>query len=94
MHEHVSKRVKDALKANGWSKQAWQAYHCTEQKREGYARSNPAFGDAFQMVTSKQGLMGIGCDHIITNSLRVSSVAKHKIREASTSIKHRHAKWE
>ena len=42
-----------------------------------------------QMVTSKQGLMGIGRNHTTTNLVRVSSVAKPRTREANASIKHR-----
>ena len=41
------------------------------------------------MVTSKQGLIGVKCDHTTKNLLRTSSVAKPRIREASISIKHR-----
>ena len=58
-------------------------------KEERCARSIRHQGDAFLVVTSKQGLMGVGCNHTTTNSLRASSVAKPRIREAITSIKHR-----
>ena len=57
-------------------------------KRERHARSNWHHGDASQMVTSKQGLTGVGCNHTTTNPLRVSSIAKPRTREANTSIKH------
>ena len=36
----------------------------------------------------KQGLMGVGCNHTTTNSLRASNVAKPRTRETNTSIKH------
>ena len=45
-------------------------------KGERYARSNRHHGDASQMVTSKQGFMGVGCNHTTTNQLKASSVAK------------------
>ena len=37
---------KGAYKANGWHKQAWQAYHRMKWKRERYAWSNRHYGDA------------------------------------------------
>ena len=58
-------------------------------KGERYAQSNQHHGDASQVVTSKQGLMDVGCNHTTTNSLRVSSVPKPRTRKASTSTKHR-----
>ena len=80
---------KDAKKANGWHKQARQAYHCMEWKRERHAWSNRYHGNASQMVTSKQGLRGVRCNHATTNPLRASSMAKSRIREANISIKHK-----
>ena len=38
--------------------------------------------DASQVVTSKQGLVGIECNHTTTNPLRASSVAKTRTKEA------------
>ena len=35
-------------------------------KREGYARSDPTSGDAYQVITPKQDLMGVRCNHITT----------------------------
>ena len=58
-------------------------------KGERYAQSNRHHGDASQMVTPKQGLMGVGINHTTTNPLRVSNVAKPRTRDANTSIKHR-----
>ena len=49
-------------------------------------RSNRHHGNTSQMVTSKQGLMGIGCNHITTSPLRVLSLAKPRTREANTCI--------
>ena len=57
-------------------------------KGERYARSNWHHGDASQVVTSKQGLMGVGHNHITTNPLKVLSMAKPKTREANTNVKH------
>ena len=59
------------------------------KEKEGYARSNQHNGNASQMVTSKQGLMGVGCNHTTTNPLRASSVAKTRTKEANASIKHK-----
>ena len=44
-------------------------------KGERYAQSNRHHGDAHHMVTSKQGLMGVGCNHATTNPLKALSVA-------------------
>ena len=41
------------------------------------------------MVTSKQGLMGVKCNHTTINLLRASSVVKPRTREVNISIKHR-----
>ena len=59
------------------------------EEKERYARSNQHNGDASQMVTSKQGLMGVGCNHATTNPLRASSMGKPRTREANISIMHR-----
>ena len=58
-------------------------------EREGYVRNKPASGDASQMVTSKQGLVGVGCNQTISSPRRALSMAKPRTRKASTSIKHR-----
>ena len=58
-------------------------------KRKSYALSKQHHGDTYQMATSKQGPMGIRCNHITTNPLRASIMAKPRTREANTSIKHR-----
>ena len=39
------------------------------------------------MVTSKQGLIGVGCNHTTTNPLRASSVTKPRTREANMEDK-------
>ena len=59
------------------------------RKREGYAQIDSASGDASQMVTPKQVLMGVGCNHTTTNLLSASSVTKPRTREANTIIKPR-----
>ena len=59
------------------------------EKRGGYAQSDWHHGDASQVVASKKGLMGVGCNHATTNPPRVLNVAKPRTREANTSIKHR-----
>ena len=58
-------------------------------EREGYVQSNPTSRDASQMVTSKQGLMGVRCNQTRSSPWKVSSMAKPRTREASTSIKHK-----
>ena len=57
--------------------------------REWYVESNPASGDASQMVTSKQGLMGVRCNQTRSGPRRASSMSKPRTRETNTSIKHR-----
>ena len=44
--------------------------------------------DASQVVTSKQGLVGIECNHTTTNPLRVSNMAKPRAIEVNTSVKY------
>ena len=58
-----------------------------EQKKEGYAQSNSEFGDTSQMVTSKQGLMGVRCNHTTTSPLSALSMAKPRTREANMGDK-------
>ena len=88
MHGHVSKRVKMHRKPTGGANK--HGKHIIEWNRKGemYAQSNWHHGDASQMVTSKQGLMGVRCNHTTINPLRASSVVKPRTREANTSIKH------
>ena len=45
------------------------------------------------MITSKQGHMGVECNHTTTNPLRVSNMAKPRTREANTSIKTMTKAW-
>ena len=89
MHEHVSKHVKMHRKPTGGTNK--HAKHNIERsrKREGYAWSNLAFGDASQMVTSKKGLMGFGCNHTRSSPRRAPNMAKSRTRKANTDIKHR-----
>ena len=89
MHENVSKRAKMHRKPIGSTNKHGKHNITQSEKGERYARSNWHHGDASQMVTSKQGLMGVRCNHTATNLLRASSVAKPRTREANISIKHR-----
>ena len=89
MHGHMSKRVKINRKPTGGTNKHGEQSIARSEKREGYAWSDWHHGDASQMVTSEQGLMGVGCYHTTTNPLRASSVAKPRTKEASTSIKHK-----
>ena len=89
MHVYVSKRVKMQRKPTSGTNKHGKHIIAQSGKGKRYARSNQHHGDASQMVTSKQGLMGIRRKHATTNPLRVSSVAKPRTREANTSIKHR-----
>ena len=89
MHGHVSKRVKMQRKPTGVTNKYSKHIIAQSRKGERYAQSNQHHGDASQVVTSKQGLMDVGCNHTTTNSLRVLSVPKPRTRKASTSTKHR-----
>ena len=84
-----SKRVKMHIKPTGGTNKHDKHIIAWNGKGESYARSNRHHGDASQVVTPKQGLMGVGCNHTTTNPLRVSSVAKPRTRETNTSINHR-----
>ena len=87
MHEHVSKRVRMHRKPTSGTNKHGKHIIAQSSKGERYARSNRHHGDASQMVTSKQGLMGVGCNHTTTNPLRVSSMAKPRTREANMEDK-------
>ena len=87
MHGHISKRVKMHRKPTGGTNKYGKHIITLSGKGEMYARSNRHHGDASQMVTSKQSLIGIGCNHTTTNPLKVLSVAKPRTREASTEDK-------
>ena len=58
-------------------------------KGKGVHKATGHHGDASSMVTSKQGLMGVKYNHITTNSLKASSLAKPRTRMTNTSIKHK-----
>ena len=87
MHEHVSKHVRMHRKPMSGTNKHGKHIIARSSKGERYARSNRHHGDASQMVTSKQGLMGVGCNHTTTNPLRVSSMAKPRTREANMEDK-------
>ena len=89
MHEYKSKCVKMHRKPTGGTNK--HGKHIIAQSREGerYIQRNRHHGDAPQMVTSKQGFMGIGSNRTTTNPLKAPSVAKPRTREANTSIMHR-----
>ena len=89
MHGHISKRVKMHRKPTGGTNKYGKHIIARNGKGKMYACNNQHHGDASQMVTSKQGLMGVGCNHTTTNPLRASNVAKPRTREANKSIKHR-----
>ena len=89
MHENVSKRAKMHRKPIGSTNKHGKHNIAQSEKGERYARSNRHHDDASQMVTSKQGLIGVGRNHTTTNLLRVLSAAKSRTREANASIKHR-----
>ena len=89
MHGHISKSVKMQRKPTSGTNKHGKHRIARSRKRERYARSNWHHGDASQMVTSKQGLMGVECNHIAINLLRASGVAKSRTRDANASIKHR-----
>ena len=82
----MSKRVNMHRKPTGGTNKHGKRIITWSGKGERYARSNRLYSDASQVVTSKQGLIGVRCKHATTNSLMASSVAKTRTREASTSI--------
>ena len=86
-HAWTCKQVhKDANKANRSTNKHGKNIIAQSETGERHARSNLAFGDTSQVVTPKQDLVGIGCNHTTINPLRVSNVAKLRTREASTSM--------
>ena len=87
MHEHVSKHVRMHRKPMSGTNKHGKHIIAQSGKEERYARSNQYHSDASQMVTSKQGLMGIGCNHTTTNPLKVSSKAKPRTRKANMEDK-------
>ena len=89
MHRHVSKRVNMHRKPTGGTNKHGKHSIAWSGKKEEYARSDPASKDASQVVTPKQGLVGIGCNRTTINPLRASNVVRPRTREANTSIKHR-----
>ena len=86
MHEHVSKHVKMHRKPIGGTNKHGKNSIARSGKKEKYARSNQYHGDASQVVTSKQGLMGVRCNHTTTNPLRASNMAKLRTREANINM--------
>ena len=89
MHGHVSKCVKMHRKPTGGTNENGKHIIAWSGKGERYERSNRHHGDASQMVTSKQGLIGVRSNHTTTNLRRASSMAKLRTREANTGIKHK-----
>ena len=89
MHGDVSKHVKMQRKPTGGANEHDKHSIARSGKTEGYAQSNRHHGDASQVVTSKQELISVKCNHTTTNPLKVSYVAKLRTRKANTSIKHR-----
>ena len=88
MHGHVNKRVKMHRKPTGGTNKHGKHVIARSDKGERCARSYQN-RDASQVVTPKQGLMGVRCNHATTSPLRVSNVAKPKTGEANISIKYR-----
>jgi len=76
MNGHVCKSVKMHRKPTSGTNKHGKHIIARSGKGERYAQRNHHHGDASQMVISKQGLMGVGCNRKTTNPLRASSVAK------------------
>ena len=89
MHGNVSNHVKMQRKPTGGTNKHSQLIIAWSEKGERYAQSNWHRGDASQMVTSKQGLVGVRCNYTTTNPLWVSNMAKPRTRETNTSVTHR-----
>ena len=92
MHGHVSKCVKMHRKPMGGINKHGKHIIARSGKGKRYAQSNQHHGNASQVVTPKQGLVGIGCNHTTTNPLSALNMAKPRTRDANTSIKHRSKK--
>ena len=73
MHGHLSKHVKMQRKPTSGTNKHGKHSIAQSGKGERYARKN----------------WGVECNHITTNPLRASRVAKPRTKEANTSIKHR-----
>ena len=80
---------KDVQKANGGTNKHVKHNIARSGKREGYTQSDPTSRDVSQVVTPKQGLVGVECNHTNKNPLRASNVEKPRTKEANISIKHR-----
>ena len=89
MHGNVSKRVKTHIKPTGGTDKHGKHIITQSEKGEGMQDATDIIAMHPKMVTTKQGLMGVGCNHPTINPLRVSSVAKPRTRETNTSINHR-----
>ena len=62
MHGHVRKCVKMHIKPTDCINKHGKHIITQNEKEERYARSNRHHGDASQVVTPKQGLMGFECN--------------------------------
>ena len=89
MHGHVSKRVKMHIKSTGGTNKHGKHIIAKSRKEERHARSNRHHDDVSQVVTCKQGLLGVERNRITTYPQRASSMAKPRTGEANMSIKHR-----
>ena len=89
MHEHVSKRVKMHKKPTGGTNKHGKHIIAQSRKEERHARSNRHHDDVSQVVTCKQGVLGVERNRTTTYPRRASSVAKPRTRKANMSIKHR-----
>ena len=87
MHGHVSKHVKMHIKPMGGTNKHGKISQ--SGKGERYARSNWHHSDASQVVTSKQGLMGVRRNHATTYPQRAPNVVKARTRDANTDITHK-----
>ena len=98
-HVKINRKPMGGAKKHGKHSIAWsekgERYAWSEKgeryawskKGERYAWSSQHHGDVSQMVTSKQGLTGVECNHTTTNPLRESSMAKPRTREANMEDK-------
>ena len=71
-HGHVSKHVKMHRKPTNGTNKYGKHIIAWSEKEERYGQSNPASGDASQVVTSKQGVKS---NHTTINPLRALNVA-------------------
>ena len=87
MHGHVNKRVKMHRKPTGGTNKNDKHKIAQSGKGKGVRGATGHHEDASQAVTSKQGLMSVGCNQTRSSLRREQSMAKPRTREANIEHK-------